>query len=105
MLRVARFRAEKSRDLSFVSLQECYDSLDPKPFKSYLLAAVIFRTMMVRFICALLLIACPATAFIPLIDGGKGMPKLYDGWFNDQLSKQAASAVSRVSSDGVTDQK
>ena len=53
---------------------------------------------MVRFVCALLLIACPATAFIPLIDGGKGMPKLYDGWFNDQLSKQAASAVSRVSS-------
>ena len=53
--------------------------------------------MMVRFVCALLLIAWPVTAFIPLIDGGKGMPKLYDGWFNDQLSKQAASAVSRVS--------
>ena len=60
---------------------------------------------MVRFVCALLLLACPTAAFIPLLDGGKGMPKLYDGWFNDQLSKQAASAVSRVRSDGGTEQK
>lgn len=41
-------------------------------------------------------VASPTSAFIPLIDGGKGMPKLYDGWFNDQISKQAASAVGRA---------
>lgn len=35
-------------------------------------------------------------SFVPLIDGGKEMPKLYDGWFNEQISKQAASAVSRA---------
>jgi hypothetical protein len=35
-------------------------------------------------------------ALIPFLDGGKGMPKLYDGWFNEQVSKQAASAVSKA---------
>ena len=35
-------------------------------------------------------------ALVPFIDGGKGMPKLYDGWFNEQVSKQAATAVSRA---------
>mmetsp|Transcript_24591 Transcript_24591/g.23627 ORF Transcript_24591/g.23627 Transcript_24591/m.23627 type:complete len:299 (-) Transcript_24591:201-1097(-) len=36
------------------------------------------------------------TSLIPFIDGGKGMPKLYDGWFNDQISKQASTAVSKA---------
>eukprot|EP00547_Thalassionema_nitzschioides_P007805 CAMPEP_0194224728 /NCGR_PEP_ID=MMETSP0156-20130528/38024_1 /TAXON_ID=33649 /ORGANISM="Thalassionema nitzschioides, Strain L26-B" /LENGTH=286 /DNA_ID=CAMNT_0038956413 /DNA_START=8 /DNA_END=868 /DNA_ORIENTATION=+ len=49
-----------------------------------------------------LVIAATTAAFIPLIDGGKGMPKLYDGWFNEQISKQAASAVSRAISAGKT---
>jgi hypothetical protein len=35
-------------------------------------------------------------AFVPFIDGGKGMPKIYDGWFNEQVSKQASAAVSRA---------
>jgi hypothetical protein len=43
-----------------------------------------------------------ATALVPFIDGGSGMPKLYDGWFNDQLSKQAATAVSKAISAGKT---
>ncbi len=55
------------------------------------------RTTMVRLVCAFLLVVCPVAAFIPLIDGGKGMPALYNGWLDEQLSKQAASAVSRVS--------
>jgi hypothetical protein len=37
-----------------------------------------------------------ALAFVPFIDGGKGMPKIYDGWFNEQVSKQASAAVSRA---------
>jgi hypothetical protein len=37
-----------------------------------------------------------ASALIPLIDGGKGMPKLYDGYFNDQIAKQASTAVSKA---------
>jgi hypothetical protein len=41
-------------------------------------------------------------ALIPFLDGGSGMPKLYDGWFNDQLSKQAATAVSKAIAAGKT---
>ncbi len=36
------------------------------------------------------------SAFVPFIDGGKGIPKLYDGYFNEQVAKQAASAMSRA---------
>ena len=35
-------------------------------------------------------------ALVPFIDGGKGMPKLYDGWLNDQLAKQARTAVGKA---------
>lgn len=48
----------------------------------------------------LLIGAYQVSGFVPLIDGGKGMPKLYDGWFNEQVSKQAATAVSRAVSAG-----
>ena len=41
-----------------------------------------------------------ANAFVPFIDGGKTMPKLYDGWFNDQIAKQASTAVSKAISNG-----
>jgi hypothetical protein len=37
-----------------------------------------------------------SNAFVPFLDGGKGMPKLYDGWFNDQIAKQAATAMSKA---------
>ena len=48
----------------------------------------------------LLIGAYQVSGFVPLIDGGKGMPKLYDGWFNEQVWKQAATAVSRAVSAG-----
>ena len=38
--------------------------------------------------------------FLPFIDGGKGMPQLYDGWFNDQIGKQASTAVSKAMAAG-----
>ena len=37
-----------------------------------------------------------ASAFVPLIDGGKGIPKLYDGYFNEQIAKQASTAVAKA---------
>ena len=37
-----------------------------------------------------------SNALVPFIDGGKGMPKLHDGWFNDQIGKQASTAVSKA---------
>eukprot|EP00978_Attheya_sp_CCMP212_P018988 scaffold52641_cov48-Attheya_sp.AAC.3 len=40
------------------------------------------------------------SAFVPLIDGGKSMPKLYDGWFNDQIAKQASTAIAKALSAG-----
>jgi len=40
------------------------------------------------------------TAFVPLIDGGRDVPKLYDCFFSEQLAKQAASAVSRAVGSG-----
>jgi hypothetical protein len=39
---------------------------------------------------------CQVAALIPFIDGGKGMPKLYDGWFNEQVGKQAGTAVAKA---------
>lgn len=37
---------------------------------------------------------------IPLIDGGKGMPKMYGGYFDEQISKQASTAISKAISAG-----
>jgi hypothetical protein len=37
-----------------------------------------------------------SVALVPFIDGGKGMPKLYDGWLNDQIAKQARTAVGKA---------
>jgi hypothetical protein len=48
----------------------------------------------------LLLLLLPTThAFLPTV--GKSMPKLYDGWFNDQISKQASASISKAISSGV----
>ena len=49
-----------------------------------------------------LLLLPAATALIPLIDGGKSMPSLYNGWFNGQISKQASTAISKATSAGLT---
>ena len=37
---------------------------------------------------------------IPLIDGGRGMPKMYDSYFDEQIAKQANAAISRAISAG-----
>lgn len=46
----------------------------------------------------LLLVAATTVVngFIPLIDGGNKMPTLYTGWFNDQIAKQASTAVAKA---------
>lgn len=50
------------------------------------------------FILVLLSILAPShvVGLIPLIDGGKGMPKMYGGYFDDQIAKQASSAVAKA---------
>jgi hypothetical protein len=48
----------------------------------------------------LLASATVSTALIPFIDGGKSIPKLYQGYFDEQIAKQAASAVSRACAAG-----
>ena len=58
------------------------------------------RTMRSLSLLLVLLHAAITRAFIPLIDGGKTFPKLYDGYFNEQICKQASTAVSRAISAG-----
>ena len=48
-----------------------------------------------------LLLLHPAFSLIPLLDGGKSIPKLYDGWFNDQISKQASASISKAINAGI----
>jgi hypothetical protein len=46
-----------------------------------------------------LVIATAATVvhgFIPLLDGGSKMPALYKGWFDDQIAKQASTAIAKA---------
>lgn len=46
-----------------------------------------------------LLLASVATtvrAFIPLLDGGSKMPVLYKSWFDDQMAKQASTAIAKA---------
>jgi hypothetical protein len=56
---------------------------------------------MLLLVLLLILGTCDVSlAFIPFLDGGKSMPTLYDGWFNDQIVKQARTAVSKAISAG-----
>ncbi|KAL3931103.1 MAG: hypothetical protein SGARI_004291 [Bacillariaceae sp.] len=50
----------------------------------------------------LLLLPLAAQALIPLLDGGKDIPKLYQGYFDAQIAKQAATAVGAALSKGKT---
>lgn len=61
-------------------------------------AQTISTSMKAFILSSVALLTFPTTngAFVPFLDGGKGMPKLYDGWFNDQIAKQAATAMSKA---------
>jgi hypothetical protein len=50
----------------------------------------------------LLSIASTSFAFLPLFGGGTQLPKIYDGWMNDQIGKQASAAVERAIRAGKT---
>jgi len=52
---------------------------------------------MKTFFTLLLATLSTTKAFVPFLDGGKGMPNIYDGWFNEQIAKQAATAMGRPS--------
>jgi hypothetical protein len=62
---------------------------------------VFVRRQHVATVWGLLLAsAALTTALIPFLDGGGGIPKLYGGYFNEQIAKQAASAISRACAAG-----
>jgi hypothetical protein len=49
----------------------------------------------------MILIVVPgAQSLIPFLDGGKDIPKLYSGYFDSQIAKQASTAVSAAISSG-----
>ena len=50
---------------------------------------------MKRTLLFALLFPC-ASALVPLLDGGKEMPQLYNGWLNEQIVKQACTGVSNA---------
>mmetsp|Transcript_9310 Transcript_9310/g.12348 ORF Transcript_9310/g.12348 Transcript_9310/m.12348 type:complete len:293 (+) Transcript_9310:137-1015(+) len=54
------------------------------------------------FLTFLLVTPTSILALVPFIDGGKGIPKLYDGWMNGQIAKQARTAVSKAIQSGKT---
>lgn len=54
----------------------------------------------IRCCCIIAFAAIPAWSLIPLIDGGKGIPKLYDAWMNGQIAKQARTAVAQAIGSG-----
>ena len=48
-------------------------------------------------VAALFVVLLPsAAALVPLIDGGKQMPALYNGWLNEQIAKQASTGVANA---------
>jgi hypothetical protein len=53
-------------------------------------------------IAAVWFIPTPTNALLPFLDGGKGMPKLYTGWMDEQLAKQARTAVGKAVAAGKT---
>lgn len=48
------------------------------------------------------LVVRPAHALVPFLDGGKDIPSLYGSWFNEQISKQASTAIGKAISAGKT---
>jgi Domain of unknown function (DUF1995) len=54
------------------------------------------------FLIFLLVVVKISHALIPMIDGGKDIPKLYQGYFNSQIAKQAATAVGAAIARGKT---
>jgi citrate lyase alpha subunit len=49
-----------------------------------------------RNMLLLALLLPSASALVPLLDGGKQMPALYNGWLNEQIAKQASTGVANA---------
>ena len=58
------------------------------------------RSSLLPFLSILVAPGHVVFGLIPLIDGGKGMPKMYGGYFDEQIAKQASTAVSKAISAG-----
>jgi hypothetical protein len=63
-------------------------------FPQNIIPRYTYRIMKVTFLLSLLFHS--STAFVPFLDGGKGIPKLYDGYFDEQICKQASTAVAKA---------
>jgi len=62
----------------------------------------IKKMMFFKVAVFLVTISSFTCAFVPLIDGGTEIPKLYKSWFDDQIAKQAATAVQKAVAAGKT---
>lgn len=60
--------------------------------------------MMFRSVALVLLLPTACWSLIPLLDGGKDVPKLngYKAYFDSQIAKQAATAVGAAIGSGKT---
>eukprot|EP00977_Amphora_coffeiformis_P015759 scaffold4707_cov164-Amphora_coffeaeformis.AAC.33 len=52
--------------------------------------------MVSKTLAVLFCLTLSVEALVPFFDGGKGVPKLYDGWINEQIAKQARTAVGKA---------
>lgn len=59
----------------------------------WMLHVVLVTVLLLRITSAS---SATEAAFVPLIDGGKGIPILYKCYFDSQIAKQAATAVSKA---------
>ena len=62
----------------------------------------MLKTSFSVVLTVLLLAVSRVEALIPFLDGGKDIPKLYNGYFDSQIAKQAATAVGAAISSGKT---
>ncbi len=61
------------------------------------------RALALALLAVSQLLACgprPVSCLLPFIDGGKGMPKMYDSYFDERITKQANAALIRAISAG-----
>ncbi|OEU09928.1 hypothetical protein FRACYDRAFT_248179 [Fragilariopsis cylindrus CCMP1102] len=74
------------------------------PAKSYVLSApplkMMISSLLMLMLVILIAVVPGAQSLIPFLDGGKDIPKLYNGYFDSQIAKQAATAVGAAISSG-----
>jgi hypothetical protein len=88
------------RFFAFLDLHTFKFKVHSKEKGSYTTMVFVHRQHLVAVWGLLLVSTAVTTALIPFLDGGKSIPRLYEGYFDEQIAKQAASAVSRACAAG-----